>query len=137
MIPLEVKHPLETQHRPIRVLLADDELDVRKMIERRLAAKGYEVIVASDGEQALRLARDRSPDVLVLDIMMPKLPGDAVASELKNDSRTASIPVIFLTCLVGPDEAAKSEFHIGRNLVLPKPLESARLITMIEALVQR
>jgi CheY-like chemotaxis protein len=121
-------------NKPLKVLLADDETGVQKMVSRRLVSQGYEVILADDGEQALRLAREKLPDIIVMDVMMPKMNGDEVASELKNDARTAEIPIIFLTCLVKADEAWQSHFVVGNNPMLPKPLDSVRLVSMIESL---
>lgn len=117
--------------KPTRILLADDEFSTQKMIERRLEANGYEVIVANDGQEALRLARERHPDVIVLDIMMPKMSGDEVAQNLQKDTQTSRIPVIFLTCLLRPGEEGNSGFTAAKNWILPKSLDSDELLAMI------
>ncbi len=120
---------------PSVVLLADDEPFLQKLIERRLRANGYLVVLANDGEEALKLAREKHPDVIVMDVMMPKMSGDDVAKELQADSSTSRIPIIFLTCLVRPEEAMEARYHIGRNMMLPKPLDSGTLLSMIKQAV--
>lgn len=121
----------------VKVLLADDEYPVQKMVERRLEANGYEVIVASNGEQALQLARERQPDVIVMDILMPKISGDEVAGTLHKDDRTSHIPIIFLTCLLQPGETTEPNFVVGKDIVLSKPINSARLLETIKKVVGR
>ena len=121
--------------KPVKVLLVDDELSVQKMIERRLSANGYEVVTANDGRHAIQFALEHSPDVIVMDIIMPDMNGDDVAYRLRKDKKTAHIPIIFLTCLVKPNEALASDFVVGENVMLPKPTDSARLISMIEKAV--
>ena len=120
---------------PSTILLADDEPTLQKLIERRLHANGYWVLVAKDGEEALRLAREKHPDVIVMDIMMPKMNGDDVARRLQSDPGTSKIPVIFLTCLVRPEEAMESRYMIGKNHMLPKPLDSNALLVMIKSVI--
>ena len=126
-----------TRTRPLKVLLVDDELSTQKMVGRRLEASGYQVLLAGSGRLALELARDQSPDVIVMDIMMPDMSGDDAAFRLKNDERTARIPIIFLTCLVQPNEASESNFKAGENMILPKPMDSGQLISTIEKVVGR
>ena len=123
--------------RPARILVAEDEPSVQKMVGKRLEANGYEVILASDGEEALKLAYETDPDLIVMDIIMPKIEGDDVANRLQQNDFTAHIPVIFLTCLVRSEEAAPSKFIIGTNRMLPKPIDTAQLLLMIEQILHR
>lgn len=74
-------------------------------IERALREAGYRTVAASDGEEGLRTALQRSPDLILLDVMLPGLPGTSVLSRLKTNPVTSSIPVIVLTGLAGLDEA--------------------------------
>ena len=137
MLPLQEPVKTGDKNRRVKVLLADDEPAVQQTIKRRLVAIGYEVIIANNGEEALWLARQENPDVIVMDIMMPKMNGDMVAAELKSDQRTIDIPIIFLTCLIQPDEALTPQHTVGNNLMLAKPLDSVRLVAMIEKVVGR
>jgi len=83
--------------RPVRILLAEDDRILRKAGEVSLRKKGYEVIAAVDGEDALAKTRDQKPDLILLDVMMPKMHGFDVLSALKSDSSVRDIPVIMLT----------------------------------------
>jgi len=83
----------------MRVLMIDDSRMVRIVHERALAGAGYEVIGASDGEDGLRMAREIKPDLIVLDLMLPKLAGQEVLRALKRDVETRDIPVVVLTGL--------------------------------------
>ena len=83
----------------MKVLLVEDSKFLRAATERTLTRAGYEVLSAGDGEQAVRLAREHMPALILLDVMLPKMTGPAVLSVLKNDSTTAAIPVMMLTGL--------------------------------------
>ena len=85
--------------RPARILLAEDDRFLRKAAEATLRRQGYTVLPAIDGEEALRLARAEIPDLILLDLIMPKLQGFEVLQGLKENPATASIPVIVLTSL--------------------------------------
>lgn len=82
-----------------RVLLAEDDRFLRKAAEARLRQAGYTVLTAADGEEALRLARTEHPDLVLLDLIMPKMQGFEVLEALKGDPATAAIPVIVLSNL--------------------------------------
>jgi CheY-like chemotaxis protein len=82
-----------------RILLAEDDRFLRKAAEARLRQHGYTVVTAVDGEEALRLARAESPDLVLLDLIMPKMQGFEVLRELKRDPATVAIPVIVLSNL--------------------------------------
>jgi CheY-like chemotaxis protein len=81
------------------VLLIDDSRFMRKANELALARSGYSVLAAGDGEEGLHIACERVPDLIVLDMMLPKMPGQQLLHELKNDPRTSGIPVIVLSSL--------------------------------------
>ena len=87
-----------------RVLVVDDEDDIRELCRVNLEFEGYEVIDAADGEAALQMARRDKPDVIFLDLMMPKMDGWDVLRHLKEDDATATIPVILLTAKTGENE---------------------------------
>jgi adenylate cyclase len=82
---------------PPRILVVDDNLTNLEVLRVRLNAHGYEVITAVDGEDALRRARELEPDLVLLDIMMPRLDGISVLKELKRDTALSFIPVILVT----------------------------------------
>jgi CheY-like chemotaxis protein len=82
-----------------KVLLIDDSKFLRRANELALSRHGYSVLVAADGEEGLRVAREKIPDVIVLDLMLPKMSGPQLLRALKQDPRTAPIPVIVLSSL--------------------------------------
>jgi len=82
------------------ILLVDDDLTLREMYEERLRAEGFSIIQASNGDEAIKKARDNKPSVILLDIMMPKINGFDVLKEIKNDPDLKNIPVIVLTALI-------------------------------------
>ena len=78
------------------ILVADDEASIRRILETRLSMIGYKVLTASDCKEALKLFKDYEPDLVVLDVMMPKLDGYGVCQELRKDS---DVPIVMLTAL--------------------------------------
>ncbi|MGC2185733.1 MAG: response regulator [Terriglobales bacterium] len=88
-----------------KILLIDDSKFLRRANELSLAKAGHQILAASDGEEGLRLARDKQPDVIILDMMLPKLGGAQLLQLLKSDSLTAAIPVIVLSSLAQKNES--------------------------------
>lgn len=82
------------------ILLVDDDLTLREMYDERLKSEGFDIIQASNGEEALAKAHDSKPDIILLDVMMPKINGFDVLKQLKADEDTKDIPVIILTALL-------------------------------------
>jgi DNA-binding response OmpR family regulator len=95
-----------------RVLLAEDDRFLRKAAEARLRQHGFTVFTAVDGEEALRLARAEKPDLLLLDLIMPKVQGFEVLKALKQDPATAAIPVIVLSNL-GQERDVQQAMELG------------------------
>ncbi|MDD5327700.1 MAG: response regulator [Phycisphaerae bacterium] len=118
------------------VLVVDDEEDVLKMLEKRLTSQGYSVITATDGAEAVVLAKSRHPDIIILDIMMPRgMEGGQVAAELKDHPSTRNIPVIFLTGLCSKAEEKRHGSIIGSNITLAKPVDPEVLLDRIKKLL--
>ncbi len=95
-----------------RILLAEDDRFLRKAAEARLRQGGFTVLAAVDGEEALRLARAETPDLVLLDLIMPKIQGFGVLKALKEDPATASIPVIVLSNL-GQERDVQRAMELG------------------------
>ena len=83
----------------MNILIVEDSRFLRISNERALVRAGYQVITAADGEEGLRLARERLPDLVILDLMLPKLPGREVLRALRNRPETAEIPVMVVSSL--------------------------------------
>ena len=114
------------------VLVADDDADILNLVRFRLEQDGYETVTAVDGEQALELARERDPDLCVLDVMMPKLTGFEVLQALRSDPNTDGIPVIILTATVQDKDIARG-FEIGADDYLRKPFSPQDLQARVGA----
>ena len=119
---------------PKKILLADDEADIVNLVSARLKASGYEVVPAGDGETALKLAKERQPDLVILDVMMPKLDGYKVCRLLKFDSRYKGIPVIMLTARTQPEDIQLAT-ECGADAYLTKPLNSQEFLAKIAELL--
>ena len=115
---------------PRRILVAEDDRFLRKAAEMALKRQGYTVLTAADGEEALRAARSVLPDLILLDLIMPKLNGFDVLQALKKDAPTAHIPVIILSNL-GQDRDVQQAMDAGAAAYLIKTDLS------LQALVQR
>ena len=118
------------------VLVADDEEDIRALVAFRLKRAGYEVITAADGEEALLLATTRLPDLVVLDMMMPKATGLEVTRSLREQDSTKHIPVILLTARAQEADVA-SGFEAGADDYVKKPFSPMDLQLRVQALLER
>ena len=119
---------------PARVLLADDNADMREYLER-LLRPGYQVTTVTDGEAALEAARADPPDILISDVMMPRLGGLALAEAIRADSRTVEVPVLLLSARAG-QEAAIEGLEAGADDYLVKPFSAAELLARVRATVE-
>ncbi|MFH1390191.1 MAG: response regulator [Candidatus Margulisiibacteriota bacterium] len=120
----------------MKALVVDDEPDVRSLIEVLLASSGYSVITASDGQQALEKARVEHPDIILLDVMLPKLDGYKVARMLKFDENFKHIPIIMLTAKV-TDRDKEMGIETGADIYLTKPFEAENLLAAMERALQK
>ncbi len=120
----------------IRVLIVDDEFPIRYLVEHALQRKGYEVVSAKDGPSAVRLAVVTQPDVVVLDIMMPDMDGYDVCRQLKSQSETADIPVIFLTALMTHEHKLRA-FEAGAADYLVKPFQADELLAHVASVIRK
>ena len=112
------------------ILVVDDDKVTLRTLEKILIKEGYSVIPLSLGSMAAKIAKDRSPDLIILDIMMPDMDGGEVASVLKNDPETMNIPILFLSSLVSKD-MEKSSRREQVHCFLAKPFEREKLLQEI------
>jgi DNA-binding response OmpR family regulator len=125
-----------TAQRRKKVLIAEDEQSIRELIAYRLTQSGYTVMEASDGEEALRLAAADTPDIAVLDVMMPHLDGYQVTARLKEAPGTARVPVILLTARVQEADITQG-FDAGADDYLRKPFNPDELVSRVRAVLSR
>jgi len=119
-----------------RILLVDDNQDLLQVISRRLQTWGYEALTAESGEEGLRLAQEQQPDLVLLDVMMPKMKGRDVCARLKANPKTQQIPVIFLTAL-GLADHVKAGMDVGAEDYIVKPFEPSELQERITVCLAR
>jgi DNA-binding response OmpR family regulator len=124
-----------TEPEPL-VLVADDDEDIRSLVSFRLQRSGYRVLVASDGEEALALALEHTPDLAVLDVMMPKLDGYEVVRRLRGEDATRAMPVILLTARAQEADVARG-FESGADDYLRKPFSPQELRARVQAILGR
>jgi two-component system, cell cycle response regulator len=114
------------------VLVAEDSLVVRALLRAQLKERGYTVVEAADGEQALARAREARPDVILLDVDMPKRNGFDVLAALKADADLADVPVVFITGRTTAEDAVRG-LDMGAHDYLRKPFEAAELTARVHA----
>ncbi len=117
--------------RPL-VLVADDDPDILALVRFRLERDGYEVLSAPDGETALDLAMARTPDLAVLDVMMPRLDGYEVTRKLREHGPTTTIPIILLTARVQEPDLERG-FEAGADDYVTKPFSPQALGQRVQA----
>ena len=113
-----------------KILVVDDEVYILHILDFSLGAEGYEVLTAADGDEAIRMARTEKPDLIVLDIMMPKVDGFEACRRLKADTETSAIPVILLTAK-GREVDRQMGMEVGADDYIVKPFSPTRLIEKI------
>ena len=116
------------------VLVAEDDDDIRALVECRLTRNGYEVVAARDGEEAVQLAGERDPDLMILDVMLPRLDGLQVTRRLRADGRTARLPIILLTARAQEADVTRG-FEAGADDYLRKPFSSRDLAARVQAII--
>jgi signal transduction histidine kinase len=117
------------------VLVVDDEAKNRRLLRDVLSAKGYSVSEATNGEEALRCAREQHPDVILLDVMMPKLDGFEVCRELKADDETAATPILMVTALTERADRMKG-IEAGANDFISKPIDTEEVALRVRNAIQ-
>ena len=119
-----------------RILVVDDEIEFVKAIQIRLEQADYEVLTAYDGEKGLEKAKQCKPDLIILDILMPKMTGGDVAAVLKMDKELSHIPIIFLTCLADGVVDKQGGGTIAGARFMAKPFEVEDLLLAIDEVIR-
>jgi len=118
------------------ILIVDDEADILEMIRYNLVREGYRVSCSLSGEEAVNIVKDRSPDLILLDLMLPGLNGFDVCKLLKNNSRTAAIPIIMLTAR-GEETDIVTGLELGADDYMVKPFSPKVLLARIRTVLRR
>ncbi len=127
---------LEARDRRTFALVVDDSITVRRVTQRLLERNGMRVLTAKDGVEAVTLLQDHLPDIILLDIEMPRMDGYEVASHVRNDPRLKAIPIVMITSRVSEKHRARA-IELGVDEYLGKPYQESQLLDAIEPLVSR
>ncbi len=119
-----------------RILVADDDPEILSLLTMRLRSRGYDVVEAVDGENALEVARDKKPDLVLLDVMMPQKNGWEVARELKQDPETREIGIVMLTAIGEKMNEMTSPLY-GADAFIDKPFEFDHLEKTIAGVLEK
>ncbi len=123
------------ESRPPRVLIADDNTQGVELLEAYLGETGYEVQTAADGEETLRKVAEWKPDLILLDIMMPKISGFEVCKRLRKNPATAGIVILMITALDQPSDIDRA-VEAGTNDFLTKPINKTELLLRVRSALQ-
>lgn len=118
-----------------KILVVDDEPDISKLIKARIESAGYSVVTAFDGAEALKTVKENMPDLILLDVMLPKMDGYQVCRLLKFDEKFKNIPIIMLTARAGESDKEKS-VEAGADAYLTKPFQTEELLSKISSLLK-
>jgi chemosensory pili system protein ChpA (sensor histidine kinase/response regulator) len=128
--------PAPQADRRVFALVVDDSITVRRVTQRLLERNGMRVVTAKDGLEAVSVLQDEVPDVILLDIEMPRMDGYEVASHVRNDVRLKDVPIVMITSRVGEKHRARA-IELGVNEYLGKPYQEGQLLQAIEPLVRK
>ncbi len=118
-----------------KILVSDDELNIRHILDFALGAEGYRVLTAGSGEEAFEIAVRERPDLVILDVMMPRGDGFTTCRRLKDDPRTADVPVILLTARTGREDRERGREARADDYVT-KPFSPQRLVERVQSLLR-
>jgi chemosensory pili system protein ChpA (sensor histidine kinase/response regulator) len=130
VVELKKAAPKPTDDRPL-ALVVDDSITVRRVTERFLQRNGVRVVTAKDGLDAISVLSDHKPDIILLDIEMPRMDGYEFASHVRNDARVSDVPIIMITSRVGDKHRARA-IELGVNDYLGKPFQDSALLEAIQ-----
>ncbi|MCS6963456.1 response regulator transcription factor [Thermoflexus sp.] len=119
-----------------RILIAEDERDIRELITFTLEFGGFQVIAAANGQEAVELARQHRPDLIILDVRMPKMTGYEACRILKSQEETRAIPVVFLSAK-GQEAEIRQGMEAGADAYILKPFAPDELIQQVQMILDR
>lgn len=118
-----------------RVLIAEDEPDIRELVKLTLTFHGFEVVAAEDGKRAVELAQDGEYDLILMDVLMPRMTGYEACREIKKLEQLADVPVVFLSAK-GQESEVREGLNAGAIAYMLKPFDSDELIETLNAVLE-
>jgi two-component system, OmpR family, alkaline phosphatase synthesis response regulator PhoP len=119
---------------PAKILVCDDERHIVRLIQVNLERQGYQVVTAFDGKEGLEKIRAESPNLVVLDVMMPYMDGFEVLKTIRREPETEALPVIMLTAKA-QDKDVFEGYHYGADMYLTKPFNPMELVTFVKRIL--
>ena len=119
-----------------KILIVDDEKQLLSLVSLHMRMSGYDVLLASDGDEALAIAREKKPDLIILDLMLPKMDGWEVCKRLRTESKIGDIPVIMLTARSEIGDKLKG-FECGADDYVTKPFSPRELVVRVKRVLAR
>ena len=126
---------IERSIMPKKILAVDDEKHIVRLVQINLVKEGYEVVTATNGREAVEAANAHNPDLIVMDVMMPEMDGFAALEKLKENPKTANIPVIMLTAKAQDADVFRG-WQSGADLYLTKPFNPQELLTFVRRIFE-
>ncbi|MGD0003364.1 MAG: response regulator [Anaerolineaceae bacterium] len=121
---------------PQKILIADDDVETLRLIGLMLQRQGFEIVAAANGAQALEMTRSASPDLIILDVMMPDMDGYQVTRQLRQDASTAEIPILMFTAKTQVEDKVTG-YEAGVDEYITKPIHPAELVARVKSLLSR
>jgi len=118
-----------------RVLIVDDEQNIAISVEYLMRREGFDVSVAKDGEDGLAMIRSTKPDLVLLDVMMPKMDGFQVCAAVRADDELADVRIIMLTAK-GREAEVEKGLSLGADAYIPKPFSTSELVSRVKSLLE-
>lgn len=115
-----------------KILIVDDENDVCEVLSKRLQQAGFQTIIANDGEEAVQKVTQEKPDLVILDLMLPKIPGKEVCKKIRESAETCAIPIIILTARTSDVDRV-----IGADSYIKKPYKAVELLQEINKFIKK
>lgn len=116
----------------VRILIVDDDEKMLGLYQAILLSEGFDVLTASSGEDGLRLAIENIPDLILLDVMMPKKDGGKVAQDLSENNKTKNIPIIFLTSIITDEEVKAQHGKVSGRFIISKSSKRIEIVQRIK-----
>ena len=135
MISPAIRRSSTSQQMKPKILIVDDEPDVVQLIEYNLKSAGYDVMTSTDGQDALQQARASSPDLIILDLMLPEVDGLDVCKVLRRDTGTAGIPIVMLTAKASETDRVLG-LELGADDYVTKPFSPRELVLRVKRLLR-
>ena len=121
---------------PGKILIVDDDIDTLRLVGMMLESEGFNIIAAKDGQRGIALARSETPDLIILDIMMPELDGYAVTRQLRQEKITRAIPILIFTAKTGMDDKMLG-LELGADVYLTKPISTRELLSQVNKMLSK